>query len=129
MFKSVLLTLALAAALTLVTAGCTTTGDPKAGGLFGWSETKAKQRQADARAALAKEEQRSAALKAENQRLQSQVNAKKRDLAALEKKSAAASSGPSTAELAERRRLQNEIDQLNREIEQKNKEALVLMDL
>jgi len=56
-------------------------------------------------------------------------NAKKRDLAALEKKSAALSSGPSAAESAERRLLQNEIDQLNREIEQKNKEALILMDL
>ena len=34
----------LALALSLAVAGCATTGDPKAGGLFGWSESKAKDR-------------------------------------------------------------------------------------
>ena len=116
--KSLLLT--LAAALALAVSGCATTGDPKAGGLFGWSESKAQQRQAASRAALAQEEQRGAQLRAERQRLQSQISAKQRQMSNLEK--SRASSAPTPAEEAEYRRLKREIEELN-------EQSLVLMDL
>ena len=116
------LLLVLAAAVVLAAGGCATTGDPKAGGLFGWSEAKAQQRQSEARAALEQEELRGAELKAEKQRLQSQINTKKRQLDDLKKKSSASSGGPSPAEQAEMRRLEQEIDQMTRQ-------SLVLMDL
>lgn len=74
--------LTLMAALTLAVAGCATTGDPNAGGLWGWSEAKAQQRQAEARATLEQEERRGDELKAEKQRLQNQINAKKKELEA-----------------------------------------------
>jgi len=52
-------------------AACETTGDPRQGGLFGWSEAKARQRQADRRtelaavqAQVAREESRAARLQA-----------------------------------------------------------------
>lgn len=38
-------------------AGCETTGDPNAGGLFGWSETRARERIVERQAALAGESQ------------------------------------------------------------------------
>jgi hypothetical protein len=38
--------------------GCETTGDPTQGGLFGWSEKKAQERQAEKEAMLSKEETR-----------------------------------------------------------------------
>jgi hypothetical protein len=46
---------ALAAVVPLVAlvAACETTGDPREGGLFGWSETKARQRQAERRSEVA----------------------------------------------------------------------------
>ena len=40
-------TLALLPALITALAACTTTGDPTQGGLFGWSEAKAQQREAE----------------------------------------------------------------------------------
>ena len=118
--KSILL--ALTIALALAAGGCATTGDPKAGGLFGWSEAKAQQRQADARSILAQEERRGDELKAERQRLEGQIKTKRNQLSTLQKKSSAAPAGPSPADVAEMRRLEQEIEQLNRE-------ALVLMDL
>ena len=119
----------LALALSLALAGCATTGDPKAGGLFGWSESKAKDRQAEARAALEREEKRSAELKAEKGRLQNQINAKQKELDALKKKSSASSDGLNPAEQAEIRRLEQELAQLRKEVQKKEEEALVLMDL
>ncbi len=112
--------LILAAALSLAASGCATTGDPKAGGLFGWSEPQAQERQRNARAALAKEQKRGQELRAEKARLQKQINAKERELAALKTETQA--EGPSPAEAAEISRLEGEIKQLQ-------KETLVLMDL
>ncbi|HEX8294884.1 MAG TPA: hypothetical protein VF593_01175 [Chthoniobacteraceae bacterium] len=43
----------VAGALAALAAGCETTGDPQQGGLFGWSESKARERQAAKRAAVA----------------------------------------------------------------------------
>lgn len=116
--KKILLTAVLAA--VLAAAGCATTGDPRAGGLFGWSEAKAQDRQAAARDALSQEEAKGEQLRAEQRQLQSQINAKKRELAALQKQSGAAPANTATAD---------EISRLEKEIEALNQEALVLMDL
>jgi hypothetical protein len=51
--RSFLLSLLACAALC----GCRTTGDPTQGGLFGWSEEKARERQAEREATLSREEQ------------------------------------------------------------------------
>jgi peptidoglycan hydrolase CwlO-like protein len=122
MRKSFLPILILAVILPLMTAGCATTGDPKAGGLFGWSEAKAKDRQTAAKAALAQEEKKGEELRAEKQRLQGQIKSKQGQLEALKKKTAASPSGLSSSEAAEISRLEREIDQLQQE-------ALILMDL
>lgn len=45
-----------AAVACLNLAACETTGDPRAGGLFGWSETKAKERQQEKRDAVVQAE-------------------------------------------------------------------------
>lgn len=110
-------------ALVFTASGCATTGDPTAGGLFGWSEKKAIQRQDEAYAALDREERIASSHQAERQRLQAQINAKKKQLGALKKKQSASpkpntSSGPSSAQAdaaAEMARLQREIDQLTRD--------------
>jgi hypothetical protein len=63
-----------------LTAGCETTGDPTQGGLFGWSESKAQERQrerearvAGAEAELSNEENRQHALEARNQHTEHQI--------------------------------------------------------
>jgi len=62
-----------AVAYWLMLAGCATTGDPRQGGLFGWSETKARDRQqerqervAGSEAELAREDARAHDLEASN---------------------------------------------------------------
>ncbi|MDR2946646.1 MAG: hypothetical protein LBV79_07880 [Candidatus Adiutrix sp.] len=117
MRKALLLT-ALAAMVALGAAGCATTGDPKAGGLFGWSEAKAQQRRAAAWDALDREEAKGEQLRAEQRQLQGQISAKKRELAALKKNDSSANEATAA-----------EISRLEKEIEDLNKEALVLMDL
>ena len=76
--------LALAAALASLSA-CETTGDPRRGGLFGWSETQARQRQAQkqtavagAEAELARESDRSAALNQRRAATDRQITAAER---------------------------------------------------
>jgi hypothetical protein len=73
---------ALFALLPLVAllSACETTGDPREGGLFGWSETKARQRQVERRAEVAaaesavmREQQRSAELQSRNARASRQL--------------------------------------------------------
>ncbi len=63
-----------ACALLVALVGCATTGDPRQGGLFGWSEAKARDRQAEKRAevaaaesALAREQQKTAQLHARDE--------------------------------------------------------------
>lgn len=102
--------------------GCATTGDPTSGGLFGWSESKAQQRQVAARTALEKEERRGDELRAEKQRLQNQINSKKRQLSSLKQKSEGSSAAQSASDAAQISRLEKEIDELT-------KEALALMDM
>lgn len=102
--------------------GCTTTGDPTAGGLFGWSESKAQQRQIAAVTALDQEERRGDELRAEKQRLQSQINSKKRQLSSLKQKSSQSPSSQSASEAAQISKLEKEIDELTQD-------ALVLMDM
>ena len=63
-----ILTGAIAVALT----ACETTGDPTQGGLFGWSEGKAKQRQAALHDAVALEHERGSAARAQTGRLQAE---------------------------------------------------------
>jgi len=53
-------------------AACETTGDPTQGGLFGWSEGKAKQRQAALHEAVALEHERGSAARAQTGRLQAE---------------------------------------------------------
>jgi len=67
-------------ALWLTFTGCTTTGDPHQGGLFGWSEAKARDRQQDrqdrvagAEAQLGREDTTSRALQASNDRTDRQI--------------------------------------------------------
>ena len=62
MNRSILL--AAAAASLLVQTGCETTGDPTQGGLFGWSETKAEQRQSELRDVLYLEQDRTSEARA-----------------------------------------------------------------
>lgn len=74
---------ALTAVAALVSA-CETTGDPKQGGLFGWSETKAQQRLAGRQSDLAREEMQrvhedreSAALAQSQERVRSSLAARR----------------------------------------------------
>jgi hypothetical protein len=55
----------LTGSIALVLAACETTGDPNQGGLFGWSESKAKTRQAALHDALYLEEDRGAAARSQ----------------------------------------------------------------
>ena len=52
-----------------ITTGCETTGDPTQGGLFGWSENKAKQRQDELRDVLYLEHDRTADARSTGSRL------------------------------------------------------------
>lgn len=61
------------AALALT--ACETTGDPTQGGLFGWSEGKAKQRQAALHDAVALEQDRGSAARSQTGRLQAESRA------------------------------------------------------
>ena len=68
--------------LLALLAGCETTGNPREGGLFGWSESKAQQRQTERRSevaaaesALAREQQRSGELKNRDARVSHKVAA------------------------------------------------------
>lgn len=56
----------------LALAACETTGDPTQGGLFGWSEGKAKQRQAALHDAVALEQDRGSAARSQTGRLQAE---------------------------------------------------------
>lgn len=87
----VLLPVSCALLLGMFGSGCETTGDPSQGGLFGWSETKAIQRQQLLRDRLAESSsaERSAreqqeALQSSRTRLRSDVAAKDRELQALQ---------------------------------------------
>lgn len=69
--------LGLACLAALALASCATTGDPNQGGLFGWSESQARQRIDDRRYTLSQIEadtdaqvRRSSSLEAERNRLQ-----------------------------------------------------------
>ncbi len=65
-------TFALLSLLTAVAAltSCETTGDPRQGGLFGWSENKARDRQADLQAQLNDVQQDTANQQARTEQLQ-----------------------------------------------------------
>jgi hypothetical protein len=60
---------AITVASLLITAGCETTGDPTQGGLFGWSETKAQQRQDELRDVLYLEHDRTAEARSSSSQL------------------------------------------------------------
>jgi hypothetical protein len=68
--KRPVLLLAISAASLFTITGCETTGDPTQGGLFGWSETKAQQRQGALRDVLYLEQDRTAEAHATGARLQ-----------------------------------------------------------
>ena len=67
MKTSHILPLALGA---LALAGCETTGDPQQGGLFGWSENKAKARSSALQQALYSEDDRTSSTRSSNRRLE-----------------------------------------------------------
>lgn len=80
----------LAVLVTCALAACQTTGDPRSGGLFGWSEDKARQRQASmeqdaalARRSADEERQRGAALTEKQSQLRSEVHTLQLQLARL----------------------------------------------
>ena len=85
------------AALALT--ACETTGDPTQGGLFGWSEGKAKQRQAALQDAVALEDERGSAARAQTGRLQAESSS---NAAALR------------AERAELSRMLSQLDEVDR---------------
>jgi hypothetical protein len=60
----------LSGSVALLLAACETTGDPTQGGLFGWSESKAKTRQAALSSALYLEEDRGSAARSQTAGLQ-----------------------------------------------------------
>jgi hypothetical protein len=68
--------LTLAVALTCATSltSCATTGDPRQGGLFGWSEPQAQDRLAQRQGTLNAIENDTARQRAQSQRLQSNYN-------------------------------------------------------
>jgi hypothetical protein len=68
MKRSILLA-AIASSSILINTGCETTGDPTQGGLFGWSETKAKVRQDELRDVLYLEQDRRDSAQASSSRL------------------------------------------------------------
>jgi predicted nucleic acid-binding Zn-ribbon protein len=70
MQHSSFLPLAAGAVAMLTLAGCETTGDPTQGGLFGWSEGKAKARQSALREALYVEEDRTASARSQTSGLE-----------------------------------------------------------
>lgn len=62
----------LAAALATALSACQTTGDPRHGGLFGWDEQKARERQAELAAVDAQAQQQVAAERGRETQLQTQ---------------------------------------------------------
>jgi septal ring factor EnvC (AmiA/AmiB activator) len=79
------------AAVLFSLSGCETTGDPSQGGLFGWSETKAIERQQQLRDQLAvssaeerSHRQQQESLQSNRNRLQRDVNARNQRLQALQ---------------------------------------------
>ena len=66
--------LLVSAATLAALSACETTGDPNQGGLFGWSESKAKTRQAALHSALELEEGRSSSARSETSGLQAARN-------------------------------------------------------
>lgn len=70
----------------LIIIGCQTTGDPKQGGLFGWSEDKAKGRQEELKGTLGQEEAEGQTLKAGSQELENEKAMKSAELAEQQKK-------------------------------------------
>lgn len=66
------------AALTLT--ACETTGDPTQGGLFGWSEGKARQRQSALRDAVSLEEDRGYAARSQTGRLQAESRSNRAEI-------------------------------------------------
>ncbi|MDR0882730.1 MAG: hypothetical protein LBP55_09365 [Candidatus Adiutrix sp.] len=117
MIRSKLWLPALGLALMSLAPGCATTGDPNAGGLFGWSEAKALDRQASARATLEHEKRTGENIRAEQQKLQSQINAKKKQLTSLRQQSGSKATGSQAAaeNARQARLLEQEIDQLTRD--------------
>jgi len=86
----------LSTAVTLLASGCETTGDPRQGALFGWSEAKAQDRQAILRQQLQgayadnqSASARGASLRATQSSLRSDVSARSARLSALEGRVAA----------------------------------------
>jgi len=115
--------IALAAALlTLALAGCQTTGDPSAGGLFGWSPSKARQDVAaleqDAAAThrqAMEEQQKTAAMQARRTEVRSEVS----DLQARLQRATAENEqleGQLRALMQARRLGAAELDRLNRQL-------------
>ena len=110
--------------------GCETTGDPRQGGLFGWSEDKAVGRQGELKQTLQTEESQMAAGKAETARLEQEQRDKRAELArqdkrltALDKelsqmkKKVAQMEAGNTQKQQEKKKLDADIDKLKREIQ------------
>jgi len=74
-YISIIISISISTAAVLLT-GCETTGDPRAGGLFGWSETKAVERRD---ALVSQEQQERSSLEASRAR-QRELQARERSL-------------------------------------------------
>jgi len=62
----------VAITMAVTISGCQTTGDPNAGGLFGWSPAKARQRQTDLQQQAADSQQQAAAEQSKTQAIRTQ---------------------------------------------------------
>ena len=70
--------------LCAIFAACETTGDPTQGGLFGWSEAKARERQSERRASVAQVQSELADEAAKNRALEAHGNGTQQQIAAAQ---------------------------------------------
>ena len=109
-----------AVAAALILGGCATTGDPTQGGLFGWSEAKAKERLAEKQTALAEEEaamhseqRQEGALRGTVQTNAGEIAAQEREIGALlANAEALEQEAPTPADASRARRLRRGIERI-----------------
>jgi len=110
------------ALLTLALAGCQTTGDPNAGGLFGWSPAKARARQAELERDAAANQQQAAEAQQMTAAMQSRRQEVKSEVSDLQVQLQKATSenerleGQLQALMQARRLSATEVDRLNRQL-------------
>ncbi len=129
--------------ITGLIAGCETTGDPRQGGLFGWSEEKAVSRQENLKQTLSEEEaaaarEKQASIELQNRKAakQAEIQRQKRRIAYLDKKvkqlrsKLNSTKALSAAKLKEKQNAEKQLARMQREItrlkyDKNNKKAAI----